>query len=60
VRNADNLPPPCADVKKSGGFNLLKPCGSVQVCNGTAFFTLHISDRSTVHHQQYLSIVYTQ
>jgi hypothetical protein len=27
VRKADNLPPSCADVKKSGGLNLLEPCG---------------------------------
>jgi hypothetical protein len=36
VRKADNLPPSCADVKKSGGLNLLETCGSVQACNGTA------------------------
>jgi hypothetical protein len=35
VRKADNLPPSCADVKKSGGLNLLEPCGPVQACNGT-------------------------
>jgi hypothetical protein len=34
---ADNLPPSCADVNKSGGINLLEPCGPVQACNGTAF-----------------------
>jgi hypothetical protein len=33
---------PCADVKKSGGLNLLKPCGPVQACNGTAFTNLEI------------------
>jgi hypothetical protein len=36
VRKADNLPPSCADVKKSGGLNLLEPCGPVQDCSGTA------------------------
>jgi hypothetical protein len=36
VRKADNLPPSCADVKKSGGLNLLEPWGPVQACNGTA------------------------
>jgi hypothetical protein len=45
VRKADNLPPSCADVKKSGGLNLLEPCGPVQACSGTAlrlpyFYTL--------------------
>jgi hypothetical protein len=36
VRKADNLPPSYADVKKSGGLNLLESCGPVQACNGTA------------------------
>jgi hypothetical protein len=36
VRKADNLPPSCADVKKSAGLNLLEPCGPVQACNVTA------------------------
>jgi hypothetical protein len=36
VLKADNPPPSCADVKKSGGLNLLEPCGPVQACNGTA------------------------
>jgi hypothetical protein len=36
VRKADNLPPSCSDVKKSGGLNLLEPYGPVQACNGTA------------------------
>jgi hypothetical protein len=35
VRKADNLPPSCADVKKSGDLNLLEPCVPVQACNGT-------------------------
>jgi hypothetical protein len=30
VRKADNLPPSCDNVKKSGGLNLLEPCGPVQ------------------------------
>jgi hypothetical protein len=36
VRKADNLPPSCAVVKKSGGLNLLEPSGPVQACNGSA------------------------
>ena len=36
VRKADNLPPSCAVVKKSGSANLLEPSGPVQACNGTA------------------------
>jgi hypothetical protein len=34
--NSVNLPPSCADVKKSEVLNLLGPCGPVQACNGTA------------------------
>jgi len=37
VRKADNLPPSCADVTKSGGLNFLEPSRPVQDCNGTAF-----------------------
>ena len=33
---ADNLPPSCAVVMKSGNLNFLEPFGSVQACNGTA------------------------
>jgi len=36
VRKADNLPPSCAVVTKSGNLNFLEPSGPVQVCNGTA------------------------
>jgi len=31
-----HLPVPI--VKKSGGINLLEPCGPAQACNGTAFY----------------------
>jgi len=37
VRKADNLPPSCAVVTKSGNLNFLEPSGHVQACNGTAF-----------------------
>ena len=33
---ADNLPPSCAVVTKSGSLNFLKPSGPVQAGNGTA------------------------
>ena len=36
VRKADNLPPSCVVVTKSGSLNLLEPSRPVQVCNGTA------------------------
>ena len=41
MRKADNLPPYCAVVTKSGNFNFLEPSVPVQACNGTAlsFFT---------------------
>ena len=36
MRKADNLPPSCAVVTKSGKLNFLEPSGPVQACNGTA------------------------
>ena len=36
MRKADNLPPSCAVVMKSGNLNFLEPSGPLQVCNGTA------------------------
>jgi len=36
VRKADNLPPSCAVVTKSGSLNFQEPSGPVQACNGTA------------------------
>ena len=36
MRKADNLPPSCAVVMKSGNLNFLEPCGPLQACNGTA------------------------
>ena len=38
MRKADNLPPSCAVVTKSGNFNFLETSGPVQACNGTDFF----------------------
>jgi len=42
VRKADNLPPSCAVVTKSGNLNFLEPSGSFQACNGTALPFYHI------------------
>jgi len=45
VRKADNLPPYCAVVTKSGSLNFSEPCGPVQACYGAAlpfFFTVNI------------------
>ena len=36
MHKADNLPPSCAIVTKSGSLNFLEPSGPVQACNGTA------------------------
>ena len=33
---ADNLPPSCAVVMKSGNLNFLEPSEPLQACNGTA------------------------
>ena len=33
---ADNLPPTCAVVTKSGSLKFLEPSGPVQACNGSA------------------------
>ena len=35
MRKADNLPPSCAVVTKSGNLNFLEPSEPVQACNGT-------------------------
>jgi hypothetical protein len=37
VPKADNLPPSCAVVTKSGNLNFLEPSGPLQACNGTDF-----------------------
>jgi len=36
VRKADNLPPSCAVVTKSGNLNSLETSGPLRACNGTA------------------------
>ena len=36
MRKADNLPPSCAVVTKSGNLNFLEPSGPLRACNGTA------------------------
>jgi hypothetical protein len=35
VRKAENLPPSCAVVTKSGSLNFLELSGPLQACNGT-------------------------
>jgi len=50
VRKADNLPPSCAVVTKSGKINFLEHSGTVQACIGTAlsFYPLYGSETWTV------------
>ena len=40
---ADNLPPSCAVVTKSGNLNFLEPSGSLRAYNGTALLYSVIS-----------------
>ena len=71
MRKADNLPPSSAVVTKSGNLNFLEPFGPLQACNGLAlslpldalisqiYFwnkTLHVSDSSSVHHQEFFTV----
>ena len=39
MRKADNLPPSCADVTKSGNLNYLELSGPLRACNGTALLS---------------------
>ena len=44
MRRADNLPPSCAVVMKSGNFKFLEPSGPLHACNGTDLpFIIYIS-----------------
>ena len=43
MRKADNLPPSCAVVTKSGNLNFMEPSGPVQACNGIALPLYKIS-----------------
>ena len=46
MRKADNLPPSCAVVMKSGNLNFLEPSGPLQACNGTALPLHHLQTGS--------------
>ena len=51
MRKADNLPPPCAIVMKSGSLNFLEPSGPLQACNGTDLpLLLHGSFNLVINH----------
>jgi len=45
VLKADNLPPSCAVVTKSGNLNFLESSGPVQACNGTDLPFIYRMDR---------------
>jgi len=45
VRKADNLPPSCAVVTKSGSLNFLEPSGPVQARSGTDLPSLYDGKR---------------
>ena len=49
MRKADNLPPFCAVVTKSGNLNFLEPSGPLQACNGTALPALPALPALLVH-----------
>jgi len=53
VRKADNLPPSCAVVTKSGSLNFLEPSGPVQACNGTALPLPVVGTASLQEHPLY-------
>jgi len=45
VRKADNLPPSCAVVTKSGNLNFLETSEPLRACNGTALPLYLINDQ---------------
>jgi hypothetical protein len=47
VRKADNLPPSCAAVTKSGKLNFLENSGPFQACNETALPTNSLQPNDT-------------
>ena len=57
MRKADNLPPSCAVVTKSGDLNFLEPSGPVKACNGTAL-PLPFKTQPNVHHIKHIFAVH--
>ena len=69
MRKADNLPPTCAVVTKSGILNFLDPLGLSRPVMGLLYHLdalisqiyfwnkiLHVSDSSSVHHQEFFTV----
>ena len=57
MRKADNLPPSCAIVMKTGNLNFLEPSGPLQACNGIAVPFTHLGSYSCnvfTGHTQYV------
>jgi len=48
VSKADNLPPSCAVVTKSGNLNFLEPSGSFRACNGTVCLYIKTSSHGVM------------
>ena len=66
MRKADNLPPFCAVVTKSGNLNFLEPSGPLRACKGTdlplqahrnrlTFIRKKVADMETVYAHFYSS-----
>ena len=62
MRKADNLPPSCAVVMKSGNLNFLEPSGPVQACNGSAltFYSIVLDIITEIHFSCYKSLGLTK
>jgi len=60
VRKANNLPPSCAVVMKSGNLNFLEPSELLRACNGTdlplLFFVVYLVSLSRVEIVQCLVV----
>ena len=69
MRKADNLTTIVCSCHETGNLNFQEPSGPVQACNGTdlpldalisqIYFwnkTLHVSDSSSVHHQEFFTV----
>jgi len=55
VRKADNLPPSCAVVMKSGNLDFLEPSGSLKACNGTDLPYVNVTGHAC-HRQTLLAV----
>ena len=60
MHKADNLPPSCAVVTKSGNLNFLEPSGLLWACNGTAlpftFLSEYVIERTLVSENPHVAL----